>query len=70
MGDLINFRPHDRALEAPAGAGAPRPPVSILLFTGVRYHRDGQAPAAGMIDQSPGPDSMGGAGGGKKRKRG
>ena len=70
MGDLIAFRPQERALARETAAAAPSGPASILLFTGVRYQRDADAPAPARSDLLPGPDSMGGAGGGKKRKRG
>ena len=75
MGELIAFRPHARASERapPAGAaiGATPPDIGqILLFTGVRYQRDDAPPAPSLNDLRPGPDTMGGAGGGRKRKRG
>ena len=71
MGDLIAFRTQERAsarmrTDDPAPTGQGR----ILLFTGVRYQRDSDAPEPAVGDLRPGPDSMGGAGGGKKRKRG
>ncbi len=71
MADVIAFRPSGRAAKAQTPARAPADAPRILLFTGVRYQRD-EAPevSAPQGGQRPGPGSLDGAGGGKRRKRG
>jgi hypothetical protein len=69
MGELVRF---------PAGA-APRKNsaersdnAEILLFTGVRYQRNGEASPTSRGGDSDAPPSggVGGAGGGRRKRRG
>ena len=71
MGDLIAFRPRGRTQRSELEGATPDGSARILLFTGVRYERSGSSVVDGApADSRPGPNSIGGAGGGKKRKRG
>ena len=71
MGDLIAFRSRDRTLRSQIEHPTSTESARILLVTGVRYDRC-ESPVVGSVavDSRPGPDSIGGTGGGKKRKRG
>jgi len=71
MGDVIAFRSRGRTQRSQFEDATPGGSARILLFTGVRYERSESPVASGApADSRPDPNSIGGAGGGKKRKRG
>jgi hypothetical protein len=71
MGDLVAFRHRDRTQQLQVEDAMSGGEARILLFTGVRYERSESPVGTGApADSQPGPNSIGGAGGGKKRKRG
>jgi hypothetical protein len=69
MGELVRFR----AAAGPRKNGAERgDKAEILLFTGVRYQRTGEATPTSRGGDSGAPPSgtVGGAGGGRRKRRG
>jgi hypothetical protein len=69
MGELVRFR----AAAGPRKNDADRSDnAEILLFTGVRYQRTGEAPPSSRGGDSDAPHSggVGGAGGGRRKRRG
>ena len=69
MGELVLFR----AATSPRKNGAVRGDnAEILLFTGVRYQRTGEASptSRGGDSDAPPSGSVGGAGGGRRKRRG
>jgi len=68
MGELLLFRPvggqHGKD-QAARGE-----PARILFFTGVRYQRMEPAAAAADSDTSAPPSGVGGAGRGRRKRRG
>lgn len=70
MGELVLFRPAG-GQERKNHAGREER-AQILLFTGVRYQRPGDAADPSPADDSNAPpsDGMGGAGGGRRKRRG
>ena len=69
MGELLLFRPVGGQERKTQSAGGE--PAQILFFTGVRYQR-AEAHAAPLESESgaPPPDGMGGARGGRRKRRG
>jgi hypothetical protein len=67
MGDVIFFQPTRKV--AQSDRTAPPRDATILFFTGVRYQRYIEPPAA-PIEQAPPNGGMDGAGGRRRRKRG
>ena len=71
MGEIVLFRPQQGQVRK-RSAAAETAGAEILFFTGVRYERMAEARPARMEDDSGAPRSggIGGARGGKRRRRG
>ena len=69
MGDVIFFQPTRRVAQSDRAA-PPAQGAAILFFTGVRYQRHAEPPAAPIERAAPPNGGMDGAGGRRRRKRG
>jgi hypothetical protein len=71
MGELVRFRPRGGRERKRENESARDESAQILFFTGVRYQRYGEADESPAIDQrAPPSGDMGGAGGGRRKRRG
>jgi hypothetical protein len=70
MGEIVSFRPQEGKVRKSASADAPG--AQILFFTGVRYERMAESKPARIEGDSGAPQSggIGGARGGRRRRRG
>jgi len=71
MGELVWFRPPGGRERESENESALGDSARILFFTGVRYQRYGEAGEPSAIDrEAPPSGGMGGAGGGRHKRRG
>jgi hypothetical protein len=71
MGEIVSFRPQQGQVRK-ISAAAERTGAEILFFTGVRYERMSESAPPLVLGDSGAPrsDGIGGARGGRRRRRG